>query len=233
MKPGRILALLFLLTAGGLAAALAPGLVRVPPAWDPFAPLDVKAPPNLVTGLKLWRLEHDGGACFAALESSEMDYRRLPDRRVGDGCDLIDTVRVQEAGVSFNRSFVATCPLAVSFAMFERHALQPAAERHFGRGVTRVEHLGSFACRNVYGRERGRRSQHATANALDVSAFILSDGRRIAVVSGWSGGTALQTFLRNVRDGACRFFDAVLSPDYNAAHRDHFHLDRGSFRACR
>lgn len=232
MKPGRVFALLFLLIAGGLAAAVAMGFVRVPPAWDPFAPLDVKAPPNLVTGLKLWRLEHDDEACFAALESSDIDYRRLPDQRAGDGCDLIDTLRVLEAGVSF-RPFVATCPLAVSLAMFERHALQPAAERHFGRSVARLEHLGSFACRNVYGRERGRRSQHATANALDVSAFILSDGRRIAVASGWSGGSAPQTFLRDARDGACRFFDAVLSPDYNAAHRDHFHLDRGSFRACR
>ena len=40
-------------------------------------------------------------------------------------------------------------------------------------------------------------------------------------------------FLRRSRDGACRWFGAVLSPDYNTAHRDHFHLDRGAFRACR
>jgi hypothetical protein len=40
-----------------------------------------------------------------------------------------------------------------------------------------------------------------------------------------------------VRDGACRLFATVLSPDYNAAHRDHLHLDeakRGAmWRACR
>jgi hypothetical protein len=36
-----------------------------------------------------------------------------------------------------------------------------------------------------------------------------------------------------VRDGACLFFDGVLSPDYNAAHRDHLHLDRGRYRYCR
>jgi len=36
-----------------------------------------------------------------------------------------------------------------------------------------------------------------------------------------------------VRDGACRFFDVVLGPDYNDAHRDHFHLDMGAYRACR
>ncbi|WP_209882372.1 extensin family protein, partial [Azospirillum soli] len=26
---------------------------------------------------------------------------------------------------------------------------------------------------------------------------------------------------------------SALSPDYNAAHRDHFHLDMGRFRTCR
>ncbi len=40
-------------------------------------------------------------------------------------------------------------------------------------------------------------------------------------------------FLREARDGACRYFNATLSPDYNAAHRDHLHLDQGRFRMCR
>ena len=40
-------------------------------------------------------------------------------------------------------------------------------------------------------------------------------------------------FLRDVRDGACDWFDIVLGPDYNAAHADHFHFDRGGGRICR
>jgi hypothetical protein len=40
-------------------------------------------------------------------------------------------------------------------------------------------------------------------------------------------------FLREVHDGACDFFDTVLGPEYNAAHHDHLHLDRGAFRLCR
>jgi hypothetical protein len=40
-------------------------------------------------------------------------------------------------------------------------------------------------------------------------------------------------FLRQVRDGACPWFRAVLSPDYNAAHRDHLHLDFGRYALCR
>ena len=90
----------------------------------------------------------------------------------------------------------------------------------------------------------GRLSEHARANALDVAAFTLQGGRRISVLGDWQAAAApaappaaeadpKAAFLRQVRDGACQGFAAVLGPDYNAAHRDHFHLDRGPYRACR
>ena len=40
-------------------------------------------------------------------------------------------------------------------------------------------------------------------------------------------------FLREVRDGACGYFNVVLSPDYNADHHDHLHVDMGWYRTCR
>lgn len=96
-----------------------------------------------------------------------------------------------------------------------------------------LKHYGSFACRNIYGRASGRRSQHATANALDIAGLRLADGRRISVARDWKGDPQAQRFLRLVRDGACRSFNTTLGPDYNAAHRDHFHVDMGGFRVCR
>lgn len=107
----------------------------------------------------------------------------------------------------------------MSYALFERHVLQPAALDIYGQPLARVEHVGSFACRNVYNREDGRRSQHASANALDISGFRLADGRRIRLATDWAGESADGRFLRRVRDGACASFNAVLGPDYNAAHR--------------
>ena len=56
--------------------------------------------------------------------------------------------------------------------------MAPAAERHFGLPVQRIEHFGSYACRNVYGRPDATRSRHATAEAFDVAGFVLADGRR-------------------------------------------------------
>jgi len=135
--------------------------------------------------------------------------------------------------VEFSDRFRATCFLAVSWAMFELHVLQPAARQHFGQEVMRVEHLGTYACRNLYHRDSGRRSEHATANAIDVASFVLADGTQITLQSDWNGEASKAAFLRALRDGACRFFDVVLSPDYNEAHRDHFHFDAGDQRACR
>ncbi|WP_240636123.1 extensin family protein [Caldimonas tepidiphila] len=97
-----------------------------------------------------------------------------------------------------------------------------------------LEHYGSYACRNVYGRTEGRRSRHATADALDVAGFVLADGRRIRVQQHWhEGDDVAARFLREVHRGACRFFDGVLGPGYNVAHRDHLHLERGPSRICR
>jgi hypothetical protein len=49
---------------------------------------------------------------------------------------------------------------------------------------------------------------------------------------GWRGGPEAN-FLKTVHTRACRYFHAALSPDYNAAHRDHFHLDRGMLWVCK
>lgn len=208
------------------------GWISLPPQWNPWAPLDVKAEPNLLTRYKLMRLRDDPQLCEQALGSSGLRVAHQADSPDAK-CPLNDTLRVQGGDVALSSSFLASCRLAVSFALFERHALQPAAQAVYGQAVIRVDHMGSFACRNVYGRENGRRSQHATANALDIAGFLLADGRSISVLKEWPKDNQDARFLRQVRDGACDVFSVVLSPDYNAAHRNHFHVDVGPWWVCR
>ena len=109
--------------------------------------------------------------------------------------------------------------------MWEREAVAPLAEEIFGSEIQRIEHLGAYSCRRLYGRDSGPWSEHATANAIDIAGFVLADGTRISVLNDWSGEGYKAQFLRRVRDDACNSFSTVLSPDYNAAHADHFHLD--------
>ncbi|MNO43959.1 hypothetical protein D3C76_341940 [compost metagenome] len=216
-----------------LALAAWPGNWHFPDSWNPWATLDVREPPNLVTRFKLARLRNDPQLCDQALATSTLRYAHQADSEASKGCPLRNVVRVQGSDVRVSSSFLASCPLAVAFALFERHALQPAAQAAFGQAVVQVDHLGSFACRNIYNRANGRRSQHATANALDIAGVRLADGRRISVVAGWSGKSDEAAFLRRVQKGACQSFNSVLGPDYNAAHRDHFHVDMGHWSVCR
>ena len=223
------------LALAALAAALATGRVALPDRWNPFAPLTIAEPPNLLTRYKLERLSREPAACLAVLAGAGLPYSAVvPDHDAGDGCGWRNAVRLGGApSLPLAPVVLLSCPAAVSLALWERHAVQPLALRHFGRRVVQIEHLGSYACRNVEGDPRGRRSRHATADAIDVSGVVLVGGRRVRVASGWNARGADAQFLRELHDGACPFFDAVLGPEYNAAHRDHFHLDRGSHGVCR
>ena len=209
------------------------GDLGVPGRYNPWAPLELDDAPNMLTRFKLDRLERAPAECLALLQGSVLRHTPVPDRDSGDGCPLRNTVRATQSAVSFSSPFVATCPLAAAWTLFETHALQRAALRHLGQLVTRVDHLGTYACRNVYHRERARRSEHAAANAIDIESFTLADGTTVTLARDWAGGGRKAAFLREIRDEACRYFDAVLGPDYNRAHANHFHLDMGRFRVCR
>jgi hypothetical protein len=204
-----------------------------PREWSPWEPLDVAAPPNLLTRYKLARVSGDARRCRETLQSTSLDFEPLKDSVTGAGCGFTDAVLVRRTSIDIGEEVSLSCRTALSLALWERHVLQPAAHKYFGAQVTRIEHFGSYSCRNVYGRSSARRSRHATAEAWDVAGFVLADGRRIRVARDWQGTGPAGAFLREVRDGACQFFDGVLSPDYNAAHRDHLHLDRGPHRMCR
>lgn len=232
----RIAAAIFSVTAFLIvtaAALLASGTLRVPDRFNPWGAINVEDAPNWLTTYKLKRLADDPRQCLATLGRMPLRFTPLPDSNRDLECALRNTVRVNQSGVAYSSSFMATCPLAVAMALFERHALQPAAESAFGQPVAGVTHLGTYACRNVYGRESGRRSQHATANAIDLASFRLKDGKTVSVLRDWNGIDAEANFLRDVKARACRIFPTLLGPDYNAAHANHFHLDMGGFSICR
>ncbi|RKQ96869.1 hypothetical protein C7446_2729 [Kushneria sinocarnis] len=209
---------------------------EVPRRYNPFAPLHVADPPSPITRLKRERIAGDPQACRTTLEQAqqagEVVYRSVGSPEIGD-CQLQDAVRIHSTGVEFNNSFLASCPLAVAWLRFEQHHLQPAARKLFDAPVSRVNHYGSFACRNIYNRSDARRSRHATADALDLAGLQLDNGTRITVRHDWQQDDRRSRFLHQIRDGACHEFSTVLGPDYNAAHADHFHLAVGGYSVCR
>ena len=77
------------------------------------------------------------------------------------------------------------------------------------------------------------RNPQTVLTALDFAGVRLRDGRRITVTKDWSGDTPEARFLKRIRDDACRIFGTTLSPDYNAVHYDHLHLEATDTRFCR
>lgn len=215
-----------------LAYGVHSGRIVVPDEWNPWAPLKIEQPLHWLTRMKLDRLSNDDALCASVLEQAHMRYQAVPDRDAGQGCGFRNAVRISRTSFSVE-PFVLSCRSAVALALWELHIVRPAAQLHFSRPVVRLEHFGSYACRNVYGRDDAPHSRHATADAFDVAAFVIEGGRRISVERDWPSERSSGQFLRDVHKGACRVFDGVLGPAYNAEHRNHFHMDRGGYRVCR
>jgi len=176
-------------------------------------------------------------SCIADLGNAGARFDPLPDRYAGPGCHTLGTVQLSALSGDDGMFGVSNlgpvkCATARAFTEWARFGVDRAARQILGSPLARIETMGSYACRNVAG--TGRRSGHARAEAIDVSGFVLEDGRRIALERGWKGGTAAEReFLRIVHRSACKRFGTVLGPEYNAAHRDHFHLEGTGPRFCR
>lgn len=234
----RSAAAAFAFAASAAMLVVAPGVAvfmanrdQIPSQWDPFDPLDLRAPATLVQAWKIGAARNDGALCRAAVATAAVGARPLPDKVRDQYCRQVDTVSLRRLESARLAPVRTRCGVAMALYLWEKETVQPAAARFFGEPVAEILHFGSYSCRRIAGTAMW--SQHATANALDVAGFRLKSGRVVSVLTDWSGDVDAAGFLRAVRSGACDQFTVVLSPDYNAAHRDHFHFDLGRWPVCR
>lgn len=224
---------LFMLFIAALFGAFWLGLV--PQRFSPFSPIALDRPANWFIDPRIAALRHDPALCRAVLKAPYILARPIPDRPVRNGCGWTNGVAVQSAGSAEIGLNPVTCEAAVAFALWVNYDVQPLAKSILGSRVTRIHDMGTYSCRNIVGNVMWKdfRSQHASANAIDVGGFTLEDGRRISVLKDWRGSGPASRFLHEVHDRACRYFRVTLGPDFNAAHKDHFHLDRGFLASCK
>ena len=198
----------------------------------------VSAPPPRPRGSKPVTLNiptsRETQACFADLSRDAIRYSPLPDRDYGGGCQVIGAVQLIDIGVPVTNLKAMRCGLARAFTGWTRNAVAPAAHQILGSDLVRVESMGTYACRNTIGTATARLSGHAIANAVDVSAFVLQDGRRITVTEDYhSADPDVRRFFEAIHASACKRFGTVLSPDYNSAHYNHLHLEDDHKSFCR
>ncbi len=110
------------------------------------------------------------------------------------------------------------------------HALVDSAEDVGAFGAIEIVHLGTYNCRTIAGTET--LSQHGLGNAIDLSYFTLADGHTASVYEDWEHGTDAPATEDGafLYDAVHRWYDAwlwniILTPEYNDAHDNHFHVD--------
>ncbi len=200
---------------------------------DHVMPFDLDRPLNFLTKHHLQVLKRQPDRCIAALERARIEFQPvLPEQRA-NGCGYDDGVRLLKSDIDYGSRILLSCPAMLALLSWERHVLAPKAKEHFGRKVDATGQLGTYACRNIGGQKGRRLSEHAYANAIDISGFTLEGGEHISVQRDWNDTGVKGRFLRVLRDGACGYFGARLSPEFIAAHANHLHFDMGAIRICR
>ncbi|OAO04267.1 extensin family protein [Parasphingorhabdus sp.] len=210
----------------GLASILLSACGVIPSGDDKQA-----ARPSASVGLGAFNPTASARQCFSDLGKANIRFSPLPNRNFSGGCTQIDSIKLLDVGADVTNLGPVKCELAARFAAWTEFAVKRAARKYLGAELERIETMGSYSCRNIAG--SGKLSQHAHANAIDVSGFVMADGRRITVEGHWKSGRQEKQFLTAIHDSACKRFGTVLSPNYNAAHRDHFHLDMSGSGYCR
>jgi hypothetical protein len=206
------------------AVALGACIPRSDPPPEPTPPVHAQPP----AGEQVTR------QCQVDLAREGVQFRALPDRRFDNGCSAIGAVQLTDIGTPTANLGAMTCPVARQYARWVRDAVQPAASQILGAGVSRIETFGTYACRTVNSQPGARISEHGYANAVDIAAFVLRDGRRVTVEHGWNGeDERVRRFLRAVHRGGCQRFRVGLGPDSDALHYNHLHFDMGRSGTCR
>lgn len=167
-----------------------------------------------------------------SLDQRHIIYERVKDWTTPEGCGITQAVRVERSAIPWNRSTLMSCPLSAAVWDFETQVVQPAAQRNFGQPVRKMSNVGSYNCRGEIGGRPERLSQHAFGRALDVTGFELADGTVISVMRDWRNQGAKGAFLHEVAQGACKIFSVVMTPNRNAEHHDHLHMDIGPHKFC-
>jgi hypothetical protein len=123
--------------------------------------------------------------CAKVLSSITLDYETLPPLKEGI-CGAPAPILVKSiGGVAIDPPATMTCALASGVASWISKTLQPKAKALLGSQVVKLHNATSYSCRNRYGGETTPLSEHALANALDISEFVFKSGEKVTVLASW------------------------------------------------
>ncbi len=162
-------------------------------------------------------------ACRQRLDALGVAFETRPPESDASGCALPWPVTVSGlgAGIALDPPATLNCETAEATARFAQQVVAGETRAAFSVDLKSVRQVSGYVCRPRAGLEK--LSEHAFGNAIDFGAFVLEDGREIAVAR--SENLSTSRFLARVRQAACGPFTTVLGPGTDEAHADHFHFD--------
>ena len=175
-------------------------------------------------------------ACLMRL-SKLAEFQQLPPIVGPDECGAPDAVLLQRVILPDQTKVVVAppatlrCTMAEEVARWLREDVAPAALK-LGSPLRGLDEAGSYECRGFNRVVGAPLSQHGRANALDVRALRLGDGR----VIGLTDVGIAKNWREGLRTSACARFTTVLGPGSDGYHEEHIHLDlaerHGGYRLC-
>ncbi len=127
-------------------------------------------------------------ACETDLLSISAETDRLEPIRMGE-CGTPAPVKLRRVGsgegVKLNPPATTNCAVVAHLYQWIETVAQPTAKRAFGSPIVELRSVSSYMCRNRYNDPARKISEHAFANAIDIAAFKLANGRTIDVQTYW------------------------------------------------
>jgi hypothetical protein len=144
-----------------------------------------------------WTLEEVANArseCIALLAPIIADVKPAPPIKEGD-CGTPSPVVVKSLGrtstVELRPPVTVNCATVVALYDWLEQTVQPAAQSRLGTSITRLTGTSGYQCRHRVGAgETHKMSDHAAANAVDITAFVTRDNKAIDVETEWLHGGA-------------------------------------------
>ena len=143
------------------------------------------------------------------------------------GCGVPDAVAVTSvAGVRLSQTATVDCSVAKALNAWVDEVAQPA----FDGKLFELRIAAHYICRSRNNINGAKISEHGKGRAIDIAAFILTDGKVLTVRENYN------KLLRRIHRAACPYFRTTLGPGSDGYHEDHFHFDtsaRNSGAYCR
>lgn len=137
--------------------------------------------------------------------------------------------------IRYDKAPLLTCGMALALADFER-IVQEEAERLLGSRVVRIDHLGTYNCRDMVNYDLI--SEHSFANGIDLRRFHLANGDTIGVLEHFrpersdADAEPRTAFLRAIANRLYdeNVFSVVVTPFFDRLHHNHIHVDLARYR---